>query len=134
MENFVLKMAAEFPSRRDQLIFLINNYDMMLGVLMVSLNSRDSPNSFPPSNVVILTVKSEIVSALVAALPVDGCFCSSSFVQERAADDSKEVEGFQQLLLARTQVNMTEVLQETRSHTACLSPFSCIVCAQKLLF
>lgn len=36
MENFVLKMAAEFPSRRDQLIFLINNYDMMLSVLMVS--------------------------------------------------------------------------------------------------
>ncbi|TRY65737.1 hypothetical protein DNTS_005577 [Danionella cerebrum] len=30
VENFVLKMAAEFPSRRDQLIFLINNYDMML--------------------------------------------------------------------------------------------------------
>ncbi|XP_010782887.1 vacuolar protein sorting-associated protein 52 homolog [Notothenia coriiceps] len=56
VENFVLKMAAEFPSRRNQLIFLINNYDMMLSVLM-----------------------------------------------ERAADDSKEVEGFQQLLLARTQ-------------------------------
>lgn len=29
-----------------------------------------------------------------------------SSVQERAADDSKEVEGFQQLLLARTQVNL----------------------------
>ncbi|KAJ8273736.1 hypothetical protein GJAV_G00104970 [Gymnothorax javanicus] len=56
VENFVLKMAAEFPSRKDQLIFLINNYDMMLSVLM-----------------------------------------------ERAVDDSKEVEGFQQLLLARTQ-------------------------------
>ncbi len=37
VENFVLKMAAEFPSRRDQLIFLINNYDMLLGVLMVTL-------------------------------------------------------------------------------------------------
>uniref|UniRef100_A0A8C2PYD0 Vacuolar protein sorting-associated protein 52 homolog n=1 Tax=Cyprinus carpio TaxID=7962 RepID=A0A8C2PYD0_CYPCA len=63
VENFVLKMAAEFPSRRDQLIFLINNYDMMLGVLM-----------------------------------------------ERAADDSKEVEGFQQLLLARTQEFIEEIL------------------------
>lgn len=39
VENFVLKMAAEFPSRRDQLIFLINNYDMMLSVLMVSCMS-----------------------------------------------------------------------------------------------
>ena len=35
VENFVLKMAAELPSRRDQLIFLINNYDMLLSVLMV---------------------------------------------------------------------------------------------------
>uniref|UniRef100_A0A8C2XCV9 Vacuolar protein sorting-associated protein 52 homolog n=1 Tax=Cyclopterus lumpus TaxID=8103 RepID=A0A8C2XCV9_CYCLU len=63
VENFVLKMAAEFPSRRDQLIFLMNNYDMMLSVLM-----------------------------------------------ERAADDSKEVEGFQQLLLARTQEFIEEIL------------------------
>ncbi|XP_061752738.1 vacuolar protein sorting-associated protein 52 homolog isoform X1 [Nerophis ophidion] len=63
VENFVLKMAAEFPSRREQLIFLINNYDMMLSVLM-----------------------------------------------ERAADDSKEVEGFQQLLLARTQEFIEEIL------------------------
>lgn len=37
VENFVLKMAAEFPSRKDQLIFLINNYDMLLSVLMVRL-------------------------------------------------------------------------------------------------
>ncbi|ESP04479.1 hypothetical protein LOTGIDRAFT_223857 [Lottia gigantea] len=34
VENFILKMAAEFPQRKEQLIFLINNYDMMLGVLM----------------------------------------------------------------------------------------------------
>uniref|UniRef100_A0AAY4D292 Vacuolar protein sorting-associated protein 52 homolog n=1 Tax=Denticeps clupeoides TaxID=299321 RepID=A0AAY4D292_9TELE len=63
VENFVLKMAAEFPSRKDQLIFLINNYDMMLSVLM-----------------------------------------------ERATDDSKEVEGFQQLLMARTQEFIEEIL------------------------
>ncbi|TKC49591.1 hypothetical protein EI555_016523, partial [Monodon monoceros] len=56
VENFVLRVAAEFSSRKEQLVFLINNYDMMLGVLM-----------------------------------------------ERAADDSKEVESFQQLLNARTQ-------------------------------
>ncbi|XP_057257173.1 vacuolar protein sorting-associated protein 52 homolog, partial [Pezoporus wallicus] len=54
VENFVLRVAAEFPSRRQQLVFLINNYDMMLGVLM-----------------------------------------------ERAVEESKEVEGFQQLLAAR---------------------------------
>jgi len=30
--NFILRMAAEFSERCDQLIFLINNYDMMLSV------------------------------------------------------------------------------------------------------
>uniref|UniRef100_A0A4W3J8D7 Vacuolar protein sorting-associated protein 52 homolog n=1 Tax=Callorhinchus milii TaxID=7868 RepID=A0A4W3J8D7_CALMI len=63
VENFVLRMAAEFASRREQLIFLINNYDMMLGVLM-----------------------------------------------ERATDDSKEVESFQQLLGARNQEFIEEIL------------------------
>ncbi|KAF9809529.1 hypothetical protein SFRURICE_020826 [Spodoptera frugiperda] len=31
---FLLKMAAEFPQRIQQLIFLINNYDMILSILM----------------------------------------------------------------------------------------------------
>lgn len=31
---FILRMAAIFPQRAHQLIFLINNYDMVLGVLM----------------------------------------------------------------------------------------------------
>lgn len=35
VENFILRMAAEFPQRKEQLVFLINNYDMMLSVLMV---------------------------------------------------------------------------------------------------
>lgn len=39
VENFVLRVAAEFSSRKEQLVFLINNYDMMLGVLMVMLPS-----------------------------------------------------------------------------------------------
>lgn len=36
VENFILRMAAEFPDRKEQLIFLINNYDMLLAVLSVS--------------------------------------------------------------------------------------------------
>ncbi|KAG9333684.1 hypothetical protein JZ751_010674 [Albula glossodonta] len=43
VENFVLKMAAEFPSRKDQLIFLINNYDMMLNVLTEFIEEILSP-------------------------------------------------------------------------------------------
>ena len=32
MANFIFKMAAQFPERKEQLIFLINNYDMMISV------------------------------------------------------------------------------------------------------
>ncbi|XP_071801799.1 vacuolar protein sorting-associated protein 52 homolog [Asterias amurensis] len=41
VENFILRMAAEFPLRKEQLIFLINNYDMMLNVI----NERTAEDS-----------------------------------------------------------------------------------------
>lgn len=34
VECFMLRMAAIFPQRKEQLIYLINNYDMVLGILM----------------------------------------------------------------------------------------------------
>ncbi|KAG8240012.1 hypothetical protein J437_LFUL017747 [Ladona fulva] len=34
VQCFMLKMASVFPNREEQNIFLINNYDMVLGVLM----------------------------------------------------------------------------------------------------
>ena len=63
VENFILRMAAEFPQRKEQLVFLINNYDMMLNVIM-----------------------------------------------ERTTDDSKESESFKELLTARTQEFIEEIL------------------------
>ncbi|KAI6660019.1 Vacuolar protein sorting-associated protein 52-like protein isoform X1 [Oopsacas minuta] len=33
LQNFILQLAAEFLTKKDQLVFLINNYDMMLSVL-----------------------------------------------------------------------------------------------------
>lgn len=36
VEVFIFRMAANFPQRKEQLIFLINNYDMILSILMVS--------------------------------------------------------------------------------------------------
>ncbi|XP_041480934.1 vacuolar protein sorting-associated protein 52 homolog [Lytechinus variegatus] len=63
VENFILRMAAEFPSRKEQLIFLINNYDMMLNV-----------------------------------------------ITECTSEDSREAESFRQLLDARTQEFIEEVL------------------------
>jgi hypothetical protein len=35
MLNLILRMANEFPQRKEQLIFIINNYDLMLSVLTV---------------------------------------------------------------------------------------------------
>ena len=36
IENFILRMAAIFPQRREQIIFIINNYDVILSVMGVS--------------------------------------------------------------------------------------------------
>lgn len=33
IQNFILKLASEFSQRKDQLICLINNYDLMLTVI-----------------------------------------------------------------------------------------------------
>mgnify|MGYP001795676690 FL=1 len=35
MMTWLLKMAAEFSHRKDQLVFLINNYDMIISVVGV---------------------------------------------------------------------------------------------------
>ncbi|RWS07403.1 vacuolar protein sorting-associated protein 52-like protein, partial [Dinothrombium tinctorium] len=46
VEDFILKMASKFSSPRDQLVFLINNYDMILGVLLerTKEESKESEN------------------------------------------------------------------------------------------
>lgn len=35
VQNFILRLASEFSQRKDQLISLVNNYDLMLGVIAV---------------------------------------------------------------------------------------------------
>ena len=35
VQNFILRLASEFSQRKDQLISLINNYDLMLSVIAV---------------------------------------------------------------------------------------------------
>lgn len=57
-----------------------------------------------------------------------------SLVQERAADDSKEVEGFQQLLLARTQVINTGEFWEIWSPAVTLPPFTASSLCSELWF
>ncbi|CAF3716533.1 unnamed protein product [Adineta steineri] len=40
--NLIVRMSNEFPQRKEQLIFIINNYDLMLSVL-TAYTSEDSP-------------------------------------------------------------------------------------------
>ena len=46
VENLILRMAARFDSPKEQLIFIINNVDMILGVLMERMkeDSKESEN------------------------------------------------------------------------------------------
>ena len=40
VEKFMRRMSNEFPGERERLTFLINNYDMILGVLAVRMRRR----------------------------------------------------------------------------------------------
>ncbi|KAG8199048.1 hypothetical protein JTE90_021061 [Oedothorax gibbosus] len=64
VENFILRMAAEFPDHKDQLIFQINNYDMMLGVLLerTKEDSRESESFKDLLNARILEYVEEVLS------------------------------------------------------------------------
>ena len=44
--NFILRMAAFFDDRREQLIFLINNYDLMLSVFAERATSFAATDDF----------------------------------------------------------------------------------------
>lgn len=43
MDNLLVKMSAEFPDRRNKLIFMINNYDLVLLILNVGVTRTDWP-------------------------------------------------------------------------------------------
>lgn len=64
VENFILRMAAEFPDHKDQLIFQINNYDMMLNVLLerTKEDSRESESFKDHLNGRILEYVEEVLS------------------------------------------------------------------------
>jgi hypothetical protein len=38
VQNFILRLASEFSQRKEQLILLINNYDLMLNVITVNIS------------------------------------------------------------------------------------------------
>lgn len=64
VECFILRMAAIFPSRKEQLIYLINNYDLVLGVLME--RTRDNSKEAESFRDQLNTRSSEYVEEILA--------------------------------------------------------------------
>ncbi|XP_046844098.1 vacuolar protein sorting-associated protein 52 homolog [Xenia sp. Carnegie-2017] len=63
LQQFILRMAAEFPHRKEQLVFLINNYDMMLAVLK-ERTSEDSQENESFQQLLSLRIQEFIAEVL----------------------------------------------------------------------
>ena len=46
VQNFILRLASEFAQRKEQLISLINNYDLMLSVISVGHQASEILHNF----------------------------------------------------------------------------------------
>lgn len=64
VECFILRMAAIFQTRKEQLIYLINNYDLVLGVLME--HTRDNSKEAEAFREQLTNRSSEYVEEILA--------------------------------------------------------------------
>ena len=67
VELCVSRMASIFPDARSKLIFLINNYDMLLGVISLNKKHDDASNSVYRFDSALRAVESEFVGQAVKA-------------------------------------------------------------------
>lgn len=63
VELFILKMAANFSKRKDQLIFLINNYDMILSIILE--HTRDNSKEVETFKLRLSTKSGEYVEEIL---------------------------------------------------------------------
>ncbi len=64
VECFILRMAAIFQTRKEQLIYLINNYDLVLGILME--HTRDNSKEAEAFREQLTNRSSEYVEEILA--------------------------------------------------------------------
>lgn len=64
VECFILRMAAIFQTRKEQLIYLINNYDLVLGILME--HTRDNSKEAEAFREQLANRSSEYVEEILA--------------------------------------------------------------------
>ena len=88
----ILRLASKFPGRRDQLLFLINNYDVVRLInALVPINNNDS------------VVVAELLTFLNQVM---------SIIIERTKDDSKESETFREQLKSRSDEFAEQMLEQ----------------------
>jgi hypothetical protein len=98
VQNFILRLASEFAQRKEQLISLINNYDLILSVLSVIPKTKDYFS-------VIYLIKAWIISF--------------STIQERIKEDSRESQNLRELLTGRVTDYVEEVLMPYFGNLIC---------------
>ncbi|CAK9799755.1 Vacuolar protein sorting-associated protein 52 homolog [Anthophora quadrimaculata] len=113
VQYFLLRMAATFPNRIPQLVFLINNYDLILGVLME--RTRDNSKEAESFRDQLNTRSSEYVEEILS--PHFGGIIqfvkeSEVMIEKGQTDDSKRQEGKALVLgTALVQRAMTQLVQ-----------------------
>ena len=92
----ILRLASKFPGRRDQLLFLINNYDVV--------SSIDTQ--------VTLWYQSRTIE--VESLHLEYMYVNQvmSIIIERTKDDSKESETFREQLKSRSDEFAEQMLEQ----------------------
>ncbi|XP_066599067.1 vacuolar protein sorting-associated protein 52 homolog [Prorops nasuta] len=113
VQCFLLRMAAIFPNRTQQLVFLINNYDLILGVLME--RTRDHSKEAESFREQLNARSSEYVEEVLS--PHFGGIIqllkeSESFIEKGQIDELKRQEGKALALVQSFTNNWKKALEE----------------------
>ncbi|XP_022914245.1 vacuolar protein sorting-associated protein 52 homolog [Onthophagus taurus] len=112
VELFILRMAGIFPQRKEQLIFLINNYDMVLNIIME--RTRDNSKEAESFRARLSTKSSEYVEEILS--PHFGEMmqfvkeCERN--QEKNVQDPKRIESKAIILVQNFSSNWKKSLEE----------------------
>ncbi|XP_011167221.1 vacuolar protein sorting-associated protein 52 homolog [Solenopsis invicta] len=113
VQCFLLRMASIFPSRTQQLVFLINNYDLVLRVLME--RTRETSKEAESFRELLNARSSEFVEEILS--PHFGSIIqlikeSEALIEKGQADDLKRQEGKALVLVQSFTNNWKRALEE----------------------
>lgn len=113
VQCFLLRMAATFSSRIQQLVFLINNYDLVLGVLMERTrdNSKEAESFRDQLNARSSEYVEEILSPHFGGM-IQFVKESEVMIEKGQTEDSKRQEGKALALVQSFTSNWKQALEE----------------------